>query len=87
VRQGLEAVVEHQRELGLVPSGVQPERELWVEDPLIADFAEIAVITGVWYFGNRVSRASAGRGPMTMVLERTSNGYKISHLHLANYPR
>jgi imidazolonepropionase-like amidohydrolase len=87
VKQGLEAVLEHHRQLGFVPRGFQPEQELWVEDTLIADFAESAVVTGVWYFGNRVAREGAGRGPLTMVLERTSNGYKISHLNLANYPR
>lgn len=87
VRQGFEAVERHHRDLGFVPRGFQPERELWVEDVLIADFDESAVITGVWYFGNRVARESAGRGLMTMVVVRTRNGYRISHLNLANYPR
>ena len=87
VRQGLEAVVQHHRDVGFVRGGFQPEQELWVEDPLIADFGDSAVITGVWYFGNRVAREGAGHGPLTMVVVRTRNGYRISHLNLANYPR
>lgn len=85
VKEGYDAVVRHHRDLGFVSGGFQPENELWIESTLIADFDESAVITGVWYFGNRVSRESAGRGPMTMVLVRTTAGYKISHLHLGNY--
>lgn len=84
---GFEAVVDYHRGLGFVSGGFQPQRELWVEDLLTADFGESVVITGVWHFGNRVARESAGRGPMTMVLVDTGSGYKISHLNLAYYPR
>ncbi len=84
--EGYDAVVEHHRGIGFVSGGFQPERELWLEDTLIADFDDSVVVTAVWHFGNSVSRRSAGRGPMTMVLVRTSAGYKISHLHMANYP-
>lgn len=87
VRQGFDEVVQYHRELGFVSRGFQPERELWVEDTLIADFEDSAVITGIWYFGNPVARETAGRGPLTMVIVRTSNGYRISHLNLGNYPR
>ena len=85
VLEGYDAVVQHHRDLGFVPGGFQPERELWLEDTLIADFDDSVVITGIWHFGNRVSRESAGRGPVTMVLVRTASGYKISHLNLGNY--
>ena len=85
IKEGYDAVVEHHRDLGFVSGGFQPENELWLEDTLIADFEESVVVTGVWYFGNRISRETAGRGPMTMVLVRTTAGYKISHIHLGNY--
>jgi hypothetical protein len=86
VLEGYDAVRSHHRAMGFLPGGFQPERELWLEDVLVADFDESAVVTGIWHFGNRVSGQSQGRGPMTMVLVRTSSGYKISHLNLANYP-
>jgi ketosteroid isomerase-like protein len=84
--RGYTAVLAHYRDLGFVSGGFQPESELWLEDPVIADFGDSAVITAVWHFGNKVARADEGRGPMTMVVIRTSAGYRISHLNLANYP-
>jgi hypothetical protein len=60
---------------------------LWLEDVVISDFDDTAVVTAVWHFGNRVVLADAGRGPFTMVVVRTRSGYRISHLNMANYPR
>ena len=86
VMEGYDAVLAHHRDLGFVSGGFQPDNELWLEDTVIADFEDSAVVTSVWHFGNRVARADEGRGPMTMVLVRTSAGYRISHLNLGNYP-
>lgn len=85
LKEGYDAVRRHHVDLGFVSGGFQPEEDLWVEDVVIADFEESAVVSGVWYFGNRVTRAGARRGPLTIVLERTARGYRISHLHLGNY--
>ncbi len=87
VLEGYEAVARHHRDLGFVGGGFRPEQELWLEETVFADFDESVVVTAVWYFGNRVSRRSAGRGPLTIVLVRTAAGYKISHLHMGTYPR
>ena len=84
--EGFEAVRDYHRDMGFVRGGFQPDRELWVDDLLIADFEESAVVTGVWSFGNRVAGQSEASGPLTMVIEETTAGYKISHLNLANYP-
>jgi imidazolonepropionase-like amidohydrolase len=85
LKEGFDAVRRHHIDLGFVSGGFQPEDELWVEDVVIADFEDSAVVSGIWYFGNRVARATAGRGPLTMVVVRTAQGYRISHLHLGNY--
>jgi imidazolonepropionase-like amidohydrolase len=85
--EGYEAVRAYHEQAGFVSGGFQPEQELWLEDVVIADFDDSAVISGVWHFGSRVSPAEAGRGPMTMVVERTGSGYRIAHLHMGNYPR
>ncbi|MDH3424946.1 MAG: nuclear transport factor 2 family protein, partial [Gemmatimonadota bacterium] len=82
---GIDAVVAYHQELGFASGGFEPEGELWLEDVTVADLGESAVIGAVWYFGNRVNRAGAGRGPLTMVLTRTSSGLRISHLHFGNY--
>jgi ketosteroid isomerase-like protein len=85
--EGYDAVLAYHQESGFVSGGFQPDAELWLEDVVIADFDDSAILTGVWRFGNRVSRTDAPRGPLTMVIERTSAGYRIAHLHLGNYPR
>lgn len=85
--EGYDAVRAYHEEAGFVSGGFQPEQELWVEDVVIADFDDNAVISGVWHFGNRVSRTDAAQGPMTMVVEQTGSGYRIAHLHMGNYPR
>ncbi|MDH3269843.1 MAG: amidohydrolase family protein [Gemmatimonadota bacterium] len=87
VIEGYEAVVAYHVEQGFVPGGFRPDEELWLEDTLIADFEDSAVISAVWHFGNRVARRDVARGPMTMVIVRTDAGYRISHVNMANYPR
>ncbi len=52
---------------------------------IISDFDDSVVVGAVWYFGTRVNRQAAGRGPMTMVMARTSSGYRISHVNFGNY--
>ncbi len=49
------------------------------------DLGATAVVGGVWYFGNREAPEDAGRGPMTIVLIPTPEGYRIVHMHFANY--
>jgi len=51
----------------------------------IANLGESAVIGGIWRFGTRANRATAARGPLTMVLTRTPQGLRISHINLGNY--
>lgn len=82
--EGFDAVAEHHRDLGFVAGGVRPDRELWLEDVLITDFEDSSVVTGRWYFGNRVDRATASTGPLSMVVSRTMAGWRISHLHLGS---
>jgi imidazolonepropionase-like amidohydrolase len=82
---GFEAVLEYHEGQGFTSGGFDPDGELWLEDVTIADLGESAVIGGIWYFGSRVNRPEAGRGPLTMVLTRTSSGLRISHLHFGNY--
>jgi hypothetical protein len=83
---GFDDVRDYHADLGFVVGGFQPESELWLEGITISDFEESAVIGAVWYFGSRVNPAAAGRGPLTMVLTRTTAGYRISHINFGNYP-
>jgi imidazolonepropionase-like amidohydrolase len=83
--EGIDAVREYHAGLGFVSGGFDPENELWLEQVTIADFGESAVVGAVWYFGSRVNRLAARRGPMTMVFASTSSGFRISHLHFGSY--
>lgn len=83
--EGVDAVREYHAGLGFVAGGFQPGQELWLEQVTISDFGESAVIGAVWYFGHRVNRQAAGRGPLTMVLTRTPSGLRISHVNFGNY--
>ena len=82
---GFAAVRDYHEGLGFTSGGFDPEGELWLEDVTIADLGDSAVIGAIWYFGTRVDRANAGRGPLTMVLANTSRGFRISHVHFGNY--
>jgi hypothetical protein len=83
---GFGAVRDYHEGLGFIAGGFDPDGELWLEDVTIADLGDSAVIGGIWYFGSRLNRGSAGRGPLTMLLARTSAGFRISHVHFGNYP-
>jgi imidazolonepropionase-like amidohydrolase len=85
--EGFDAVRTYHLDRGFVSGGAPPEAELWLEDALVADFDDSAVITAVWHFGNRVARSDAARGPLTIVVVKTRSGYRISHVNMANYPR
>ena len=82
---GLDAVLTYHEGLGFAAGGFQPDGELWLEDVTVANLGESAVIGAIWHFGSRANRAAAGRGPLTMVLTRTSSGFRISHVHFGNY--
>jgi hypothetical protein len=83
--EGFDAVQAYYEGLGFVSGGFQPENELWLEDILIADFEETAVVSAVWHFGSRLMRTDAALGPFSMVVVRTSSGYRISHVNMGNY--
>jgi imidazolonepropionase-like amidohydrolase len=84
--QGFQAVHDYHEGLGFTPGGFQPDNELWLEGVTISDFGDSAVVTAVWYFGTRLNRRAAGRGPLTMALTRTSSGWRIAHINFGNYP-
>jgi imidazolonepropionase-like amidohydrolase len=86
VIQGFDAVLDYHRGLGFTPGGFDPDNELWLEQVTLSDFEESAVVSAVWYFGTRLTRRVAGRGPLTMVVARTASGYRISHVNFGNYP-
>ena len=84
--QGPGGIREHHSGMGFVDGGRPPEQELWVEDVQTSIYGTTAVVTAVWFFGDRAVPAdSVQRGPMTMVYVHAGDGYRIAHMHFANY--
>lgn len=83
---GLDALREHHVGFGFADGGVEQEQELWVENVQASTFGSSAVVTAVWFFGDRQAPPEeVSRGPMTAVYVWTGDRYKIAHMHFANY--
>ncbi len=82
---GIDSLMPHHEGFGFVPGGVKPSAELWVEDIDGVSYGNTAVVTGVWFFGDRTVRGDAQRGPMTVVYTLYGDEYRIAHMHFANY--
>lgn len=83
---GPAAVLAHHEGFGFVAGGREPAQELWVEDARSDVFGSTAVVTAMWFFGDRAApRDSVQRGPMTAVYTWAREDYRIAHMHFANY--
>ncbi len=72
--------------MGFVEGGREPTQELWVRDVQAEVFGPTVVVTATWFFGDRSASAdSLQRGPMTAVYVWTGDGYRIAHMHFAEY--
>lgn len=84
--RGIDAVREHHRSFGFVEGGKAAENELWLEDLHSHVYGSAAVVTAIWYFGNRSDDGDkVQRGPMTLVYVRQRDDYRLAHLHFARY--
>jgi hypothetical protein len=84
--RGPAGVREHHRSMGFVEGGTPPQQELWVDDVEAHVYGTTAIVTAVWFFGDRAARAdSIQRGPMTMVYVLADDQYRIAHMHFADY--
>lgn len=79
------ALREHHEGFGFEPGGRPAEQELWLTEIEPRQFDGAAVVTAVWFFGQRDDLAAAQRGPMTAVYVWTGEEYRLAHLHFANY--
>jgi hypothetical protein len=83
---GIDAVREHHRGFGFVEGGKPAESELWVEDIYSYVHGPTAIVTGIWYFGDRsADRDKTQHGPMTFVYVQAGSEFRLAHLNFANY--
>lgn len=84
---GRDILSEHHRGFGFVPGGKASDSRLWLDDIRIERQGGTAVATAAWYFDRDVAgRAAPQRGPVTFVLVRGADGWRIQHAHFANDP-
>jgi hypothetical protein len=83
---GIDAVRTHHEGFGFVVGGRAAERELWVEDVHTTTFWPTAIVTGVWFFGNREGTSEdTQRGPFTFVYVQRGDTYRLAHLNFGTY--
>jgi ketosteroid isomerase-like protein len=77
----------HHRGFGFVPRGRTSDARLWLGDLEIREEGPVAYAVATWFFDRDIASAAAPqRGPVTFVLQRTADGWRIAHAHFANDP-
>ena len=84
VIKGYEALVSHHEGFGFVRGGKVQPNKLWLEGMDVEDFGDSAIVCAVWFF-KRASAESPQKGPVTIVYERTPDGWRIAHANFGNY--
>ena len=83
--EGFDAVMAHHRAFGFVAGGKAADTRLWLGDLDVREDGPVALATATWSFDRDVASATpAQRGPVTFVLRRTADGWRIIHAHVAN---
>jgi ketosteroid isomerase-like protein len=84
---GSEALMEHHRGFGFVPGGKAADNRLWLENFTVWEEKDMAFVTAGWGFDRDVAGPGpVQKGPVTFVLVRGDDGWRIVHAHFANDP-
>lgn len=84
---GTDALAAHHRGFGFVPGGKPADVRLWLGDLDVREEGPVAYGTAAWFFDRDVAVGAAPQqGPVTFVLHRADDGWRIAHAHFANDP-
>ncbi len=84
---GRAALAEHHKGFGFVPGGKASDSRLWLEGIVIDERGDMALATAAWLFDRDVAGAAPPqRGPVTFMLVRGPDGWRIQHAHFSNDP-
>jgi tetratricopeptide (TPR) repeat protein len=84
---GFEALMQHHRGFGFVPGGKTADNRLWLENFTVWEEKDMAFVTAGWGFDRDVAGPGpVQRGPVTFILVRGDDGWRIVHAHFANDP-
>jgi len=85
--QGFQALMEHHRGFGFIPNGKNADNRLWLENCSVQEDAAMAYVTARWFFDRDLAGPGpVQKGPVTFVLTRGIDGWRIVHAHFANDP-
>jgi ketosteroid isomerase-like protein len=84
VIKGYEALVKHHEGFGFVKGGKTQPNKLWLEGVDVEDFGDSAIVCAIWFF-KRPNVETPQKGPVTLVYERTPEGWRIAHANFGNY--
>jgi tetratricopeptide (TPR) repeat protein len=85
--EGSDDVMAHHRAFGFVPQGKAADARLWLGELDIREEGPVAWATATWFFDRDVASAAAPqRGPVTFVLQRAADGWRIVHAHFSSDP-
>lgn len=78
---GIDSLVAHHQRFGFVAGGKVSGNRLWLSDVRYLPGA----VTATWHF----QRASGNeqKGPVSFVLKKVPQGYRIAHAHFSNDPK
>ncbi len=79
--RGIDSLVAHHRRFGFVTGGKASENKLWLSEVRYLPGA----VTATWHF-QRPGRDEQ-RGPVSFVLKKMQQGYRIAHAHFSNDPK
>lgn len=84
--KGIDAVRAHHESFGFVVGGRPADQQLWVDELDTTQHGRTAVVTGLWYFGDRDGApGEVQRGPFTFVYVLRGDTYRLAHLNFGTY--
>ena len=84
--RGIDALRKHHESFGFVPGGKSHANKLWVEDVHAEQHGPVAIVTATWFFRRGgTGDGKTQKGPMTAVYVQRGTGWRIAHMHFANY--
>jgi ketosteroid isomerase-like protein len=75
---------QHQR-FGFVPGGKETPNLLSLDDVVVREWGEMAVVSAIWRFRRGGAGGPVQCGPCTIVLTSGEDGYRIVHTHFSDY--
>lgn len=79
---GIDSLIRHHQGFGFVPGGKISPNRLWLTQ---VRYLAGGSVTATWHFQKPDSPEQ--RGPVTFVLRKSKDGFRIAHAHFSNDPK